>query len=84
MQGSMRDEGKFLASTPYGARILQVLGRIYTLQSEVVLGGEPPSVSIPECQSLPYLMYGYGPCVLNLRLDICQSMQHLNVRLHFQ
>ena len=39
LQSSMRAEGKLLASTPYGARILEVLGRVYSLQAEMVLGG---------------------------------------------
>lgn len=36
----MEAEGKLLASTPYGAKILEVLGSIYTLQAEMVLGGQ--------------------------------------------
>ena len=40
LQESMEAEGKLLASTPYGAKILEVLGSIYTLQAEMVLGGQ--------------------------------------------
>ena len=39
VQESMQAEGKLLASTPYGAKILEVLGSIYTLQADMVLGG---------------------------------------------
>lgn len=44
LQESMQAEGKLLASTPYGAKILEVLGSIYTLQAEMVLGGQSPSL----------------------------------------
>lgn len=41
-QKSMEAEGKMLASTSYGAKILRTLGRIYELQAEIASGGESP------------------------------------------
>ncbi len=51
----MQAEGKLLASTPYGAKILEVLGSIYSLQAEMVLGGQSPPLSNSWQTSLPSL-----------------------------
>ena len=47
LQTSMRVEGKMLAGTPYGAKILEVLGRVYNLQAEMVLGGVVSGLPLP-------------------------------------
>ena len=41
MQESMQEEGKMLAASPYGPMILQALARVYDLQADIYLGGEP-------------------------------------------
>ena len=41
LQESMWGEGRLLASTSYGAKILLTLGQVYELQADISRGGRP-------------------------------------------